>query len=395
MENNERDRKLDQWLDEALSQYSAAEPRLGLEQRVLASVRAEERAQTGRRSWWRWMPAFAAIAAVLIVMVAVRPYWEQKEAPKQLAKETIATYSAPSPNAAPTAEAPTPKSFALAKDGADVVDRVSRAKQEAAAPEKRPMLSKDTNLDERREAEVQPKMAAVPASRAYRDANDLAADKKAVAKESDPPAVQSKALPVQNRSYESVIVAATPAAPPAAKPDSGRTAVGLNAATGGAITRQVQRADGAQSVASQAETVEVQPAAQNSLRVEQPKSEPQPVAGGIVGTGKTSLADASANAKTVTAKSRGALAKKAKENSGTEILGLGVLKTELQHVPAGPTQQFPTPAPLSEEEKLMLAAGKQLKGKPANEETGQKTDGDTNAIEIKKIEIAPLPGPPK
>ena len=42
MENNERDRKLEQWLDEALSEYSAAEPRLGLEQRVLNRVRGEE-----------------------------------------------------------------------------------------------------------------------------------------------------------------------------------------------------------------------------------------------------------------------------------------------------------------------------------------------------------------
>ena len=78
MENNERDRKLDQWLDEALSQYSAAEPRLGLEQRVLAHLQVEAKTRNTRRGFWRWMPAFAAIAAVLIVMVAVRPYWENK-----------------------------------------------------------------------------------------------------------------------------------------------------------------------------------------------------------------------------------------------------------------------------------------------------------------------------
>jgi hypothetical protein len=73
MENNERDRKLEQWLDEALSEYSAAEPRLGLEQRVLNRVHGEEKARTRRWSLWKWMPALAAIAAAVIVGVAFRP----------------------------------------------------------------------------------------------------------------------------------------------------------------------------------------------------------------------------------------------------------------------------------------------------------------------------------
>jgi hypothetical protein len=47
MENNERDRRLEQWLDEALFDYSAAEPRFGLEQRVLNRVRAAWHARAG------------------------------------------------------------------------------------------------------------------------------------------------------------------------------------------------------------------------------------------------------------------------------------------------------------------------------------------------------------
>ena len=48
--------------------------------------------------------------------------------------------------------------------------------------------------------------------------------------------------------------------------------------------------------------------------------------------------------------------------------------------------------PLSKEEELMLAAVKQLKGKPVNE---VKNDGGIPAIEIKTVEIAPLEGPRK
>src|SRR6185369_8134435 len=84
MENNERDRKLEQWLDEALSEYSAAEPRLGLEQRVLNRVRGEEKVRAQRWSFWKWMPAFAAIAAAAIIGVAIRPLTLQKSAPVQM-----------------------------------------------------------------------------------------------------------------------------------------------------------------------------------------------------------------------------------------------------------------------------------------------------------------------
>src|SRR5512147_231607 len=87
MENNERDRKLDQWLDEALSQYSAAEPRLGLEQRVLNRLRAEEQARAKRWNLWRWMPALTAVAAAVVVAVAVRPLFEPRV--KQLAKLVV------------------------------------------------------------------------------------------------------------------------------------------------------------------------------------------------------------------------------------------------------------------------------------------------------------------
>jgi cytoskeletal protein RodZ len=57
---------LDQQLDAALSSYAAVEPRTGLEQRILASLRAQ-REHAPARGWWRW--AAAGALAVVIILV--------------------------------------------------------------------------------------------------------------------------------------------------------------------------------------------------------------------------------------------------------------------------------------------------------------------------------------
>ncbi|MGD0309053.1 MAG: hypothetical protein ABSC02_07165 [Acidobacteriota bacterium] len=62
------DRKIDEWLDTALSEYGRAEPRAGMEARIVERLRS----RPIRRSWWRvWRPTVwipAAVALVLIVM---------------------------------------------------------------------------------------------------------------------------------------------------------------------------------------------------------------------------------------------------------------------------------------------------------------------------------------
>ena len=61
-------------LDAALATYAVVEPRAGLEERILAGLRAER--ERGRHmAWWRW-PALAALAAVVIVValaLALKP----------------------------------------------------------------------------------------------------------------------------------------------------------------------------------------------------------------------------------------------------------------------------------------------------------------------------------
>lgn len=60
------DLDLDRDLDTALAKYAAIEPRQGLEERVLASMRAAQRRED--RSWWRWP---VVVAAAIVVVVAV------------------------------------------------------------------------------------------------------------------------------------------------------------------------------------------------------------------------------------------------------------------------------------------------------------------------------------
>ncbi|MGA2857270.1 MAG: hypothetical protein ABSE40_10390 [Candidatus Sulfotelmatobacter sp.] len=60
---------LDGALDTALAKYAAVEPRAGLQDRILANLRAE-RAQVPDRSWWRGGLA-GALAAVVVVAVTL------------------------------------------------------------------------------------------------------------------------------------------------------------------------------------------------------------------------------------------------------------------------------------------------------------------------------------
>jgi hypothetical protein len=56
----------DQWLDRALPQYGQAEPRVGLEGRLLANLRAEQTPVAKRRPWWA-----APVAAAAFVIIGV------------------------------------------------------------------------------------------------------------------------------------------------------------------------------------------------------------------------------------------------------------------------------------------------------------------------------------
>lgn len=61
--------KLDEWLDQALSEYGRAEPRPGIEARAVENLRG----RLQRRPWWdRWQrPVWLSAVAVTIVVFIV------------------------------------------------------------------------------------------------------------------------------------------------------------------------------------------------------------------------------------------------------------------------------------------------------------------------------------
>ncbi len=87
MDPIERERDVDQWLDAALSQYGKAEPRAGLESRVLANLQTE-RNQIAPR--WRWWWAVGSATALAAMVVAVW-FWQSGRAVRPGATAGIST----------------------------------------------------------------------------------------------------------------------------------------------------------------------------------------------------------------------------------------------------------------------------------------------------------------
>ena len=96
MDPDNQERKIDTWLQDALARYGSVEPRAGLEQRVLANLRSEER-EARRRRWTLWAPAVATAAAV--IMVTAVAYLNRQPSPRVAVPSPIA--SKPGPTAPP------------------------------------------------------------------------------------------------------------------------------------------------------------------------------------------------------------------------------------------------------------------------------------------------------
>jgi len=76
MKAKHNEREVEQWLDAALAQFSNAEPRSGLEGRVLAHLRKEkdhlEKDRLAALRRWTWAAGTITVAAVLLIVMWVR-----------------------------------------------------------------------------------------------------------------------------------------------------------------------------------------------------------------------------------------------------------------------------------------------------------------------------------
>jgi len=68
MDPTKREHNVDQWLESALKQYGQAEPRTGLEGRVLANLHVVRNRSASRWRWWSAAGAVAAAAAIAAVL---------------------------------------------------------------------------------------------------------------------------------------------------------------------------------------------------------------------------------------------------------------------------------------------------------------------------------------
>lgn len=76
MSEQDQRRHVDELLDSLLATYSDAEPRPGMETRLLANLRTASRQQIDNQAWaWKWLLAGAAAVGVVAVLFAV--YWSR------------------------------------------------------------------------------------------------------------------------------------------------------------------------------------------------------------------------------------------------------------------------------------------------------------------------------
>jgi hypothetical protein len=111
MAEHDQEQKLEELLDSMLATYSAAEPRPGMETRIVANLRAQ--GGQNERSWSRlWLWAGAAVAAAVAVLAFValhRPSGRSDRAPEAIVNRT--------PQAAPE----TPRQGSPKRESAAVV----------------------------------------------------------------------------------------------------------------------------------------------------------------------------------------------------------------------------------------------------------------------------------
>ncbi len=354
MENNERDRKLDQWLDDALSGYSAAEPRFGLEQRVINRVRAEGTVRARKWNLWRWMPAFGAIAAVIIVAVAIRPM--EKKAPQRELTSSINTYSSVQEQKTKVADKAA-ESAGSAGQGLPKKMAETRKAHSTSGTLRRELALNPALMDRNRLADaretVKPTQNSIPGDlkNAPTPGNEVVAE----AVDSRPGAASPQVAP----------------SPPPPPPTAG-TKASINQP---ALAAEERRMATRTAPATEAEA----PAA----------------AGAIVKSTLPNVAEQKQETSALLAlkDSRRKEAHAQPENARQDAKTMDVFGVTVSFETGATTARprFPTPVPLSQQEKAALAVGQQLTDDVVAHKAGDKVPD----IEIKPIEIKPLEGPEK
>src|SRR5579859_4038923 len=141
------DAYLERLLDEGLKQYGVAEPRPGLETRILANVEAAEK-HVPRFAWWRWVAGAAALAAAVIIFTVMTKREPANPAPHSpLVKNTMPA-PAPSTSLIKSSSRPTPRNVNTSTQAAVLTMRVRETVMKLQDPPRMAMLPAQTPLSE-------------------------------------------------------------------------------------------------------------------------------------------------------------------------------------------------------------------------------------------------------
>ena len=107
MADQEKDKQIDKMLDSLLAGYSSAEPRPGLETRILANLRDAE-SREASRGWWgfKWLWAGAVLAALIVAGVLIGGKRQVAPPPHKVVQTVQPSVQPPQPQPKPPEIAP-------------------------------------------------------------------------------------------------------------------------------------------------------------------------------------------------------------------------------------------------------------------------------------------------
>jgi hypothetical protein len=94
MERDDKERLLDQYIDSALAKYGRAEPRPGIETRIIAGLRAEE-ARSVLTHRWKWMVLTACSALAISAFIAIHFNAGRSHKPVIAVQQTVGSHGVP------------------------------------------------------------------------------------------------------------------------------------------------------------------------------------------------------------------------------------------------------------------------------------------------------------
>jgi len=96
MDSMDKEREGDQWLDGALVKFGKAEPRTGLEGRLLTTLQVSSEQRAARRA--RWILGAAAATAAVVVAISFGPRSAERLLQPIAAAPTMAPSASPAPS---------------------------------------------------------------------------------------------------------------------------------------------------------------------------------------------------------------------------------------------------------------------------------------------------------